>query len=55
MLLVGKFVDLEGHFAILDKVIAETRMYDIRDIGTETDEEIHAVDLVENISENSVS
>jgi thiamine biosynthesis protein ThiI len=53
---LSKVIAEEGNFdfTILDKVIAETRMYDIRDIGKETDEEIHAVDLVENIPENSV-
>lgn len=42
------------NFDVLDKVVSETRVFDIRDIGTETEEEIHAVDLVENISENAV-
>ncbi len=41
-------------FAVLDKVIAETRIFDIRDIGAETEEEIHAVDEVAQFSENSV-
>ena len=27
--------------AILDKVVAETRIYDIRDIGSDSEEEIH--------------
>ena len=41
-------------FAILDKVISETRVFDIRDIGKETEEEITAVDLVEDISDNAI-
>ena len=41
-------------FSILDKVVEETRVFDIRDIGKETEEEITAVDLVENISDNAV-
>jgi len=46
----------EGNFdfSILDKVVAETRVFDIRDIGKETEAEITAVDLVENISENAI-
>tara|TARA_R110000737_G_scaffold133198_1_gene164802 strand:+ start:1088 stop:2542 length:1455 start_codon:yes stop_codon:yes gene_type:complete len=41
-------------FAILDKVIAETRIFDIRDIGKESEAEIHAVDTLDNIPANSV-
>jgi len=41
-------------FSILDKVVAETRVFDIRDIGKETEEEITAVDLVENLSEDDI-
>ena len=41
-------------FAILDKVVSETRVFDIRDIGKETEEEIKAVELVDDISENAV-
>ena len=41
-------------FAILDKVVAETRVFDIRDIGNESEAEIHAVDTLDNIPENSV-
>jgi thiamine biosynthesis protein ThiI len=41
-------------FDILDKVVRETRIFDIRDIGKETEEEITAVDLVENISDNAI-
>lgn len=41
-------------FSILDKVVDETRIFDIRDIGQETEAEIHAVDTVEQIAENSV-
>ncbi|MEW6981568.1 tRNA uracil 4-sulfurtransferase ThiI [Colwelliaceae bacterium 6471] len=41
-------------FAILDKVVEETRIFDIRDIGQETEAEIHAVDTVEQIAENAV-
>lgn len=41
-------------FSILDKVIAETRIFDIRDIGKESEAEIHAVDTLDNIPANSV-
>jgi thiamine biosynthesis protein ThiI len=41
-------------FSILDKVIAETRVFDIRDIGKESEEEIHAVDTLDNIPDNAV-
>ncbi|PKG86344.1 tRNA 4-thiouridine(8) synthase ThiI [Colwellia sp. 75C3] len=53
---LSKVVEEEGNFNfdVLDKVVSETRVYDIRDIGKETEEEIRAVDLVENIPENAV-
>ena len=53
---LAKVEEEEGNFDfdILDKVISETQVYDIRDIGKETEEEIHAVDLVENIPANAV-
>ena len=41
-------------FSILDKVVEETRIFDIRDIGKETDAEITSVDLVEEIPANAV-
>ncbi|ARD43741.1 tRNA uracil 4-sulfurtransferase ThiI [Colwellia sp. PAMC 21821] len=41
-------------FAVLDKVIAETRIFDIRDIGKESEAEIHAVDTLDNIPANAV-
>jgi thiamine biosynthesis protein ThiI len=41
-------------FSILDKVVEETRIFDIRDIGNESEAEIHAVDTLDNIPENSV-
>ncbi len=41
-------------FSILDKVVEETRVFDIRDIGNESEAEIHAVDTLDNIPENSV-
>lgn len=41
-------------FTILDKVVAETRVLDIRDIGKETEEEVRAVEQVEHIAENAV-
>jgi len=46
----------EGNFDfnILDKVVTETRVFDIRDIGEETEAEIHAVDTVEKILSNQV-
>lgn len=42
------------NFEILDKIVSETRVFDIRDIGKETEEEIRAVDLIENIPENAI-
>jgi len=46
----------EGNFdfSILDKVIDETRVFDIRDIGKESEAEIHAVDTLDNIPANAV-
>lgn len=41
-------------FDILDKVVEETRVYDIRDIGKESEEEIHAVDTVEQLSSQDI-
>ncbi len=40
-------------FAILDKVVSEVRVYDIRDIGQETEAEIKAVDMIDNIPANA--
>ena len=53
---LSKIEEEEGNFDfdVLDKVVSETRVYDIRDIGKETEEEIQAVDLVENIPANAV-
>ena len=53
---LSKVEEEEGNFDfdVLDKVVSETRVYDIRDIGKETEEEIRAVDLVENIPDNAV-
>lgn len=42
------------NFDVLEQVVEETRAYDIRDIGKESEAEIHAVDTVENFNENSV-
>ncbi|NQY65823.1 MAG: tRNA 4-thiouridine(8) synthase ThiI [Alteromonadaceae bacterium] len=41
-------------FDILDKVVQQTRVFDIRDIGKETEEEIKAVEMVEQIGDNAV-
>ena len=41
-------------FSILDKVVTETRIFDIRDIGKESEEEIHALDTLDNIPENAI-
>jgi tRNA uracil 4-sulfurtransferase len=41
-------------FSILDKVVEETRIFDIRDIGDAAEEEIHAVDEVVNIGDNAI-
>jgi thiamine biosynthesis protein ThiI len=41
-------------FSVLDKVIADTRIFDIRDIGKESEAEIHAVDTLDNIPANAV-
>jgi thiamine biosynthesis protein ThiI len=53
---LSKVEEEEGNFDfdVLDKVVSETRVYDIRDIGKESEEEIKAVDLVENIPDNAV-
>lgn len=53
---LSKVEEEESHFDfdILDKVVSDTRVYDIRDIGKETEEEIRAVDLIENISDNAI-
>lgn len=40
--------------AILAKVVAETRIYDIRDIGSESEEEIHAVETLEEIPSDAI-
>ena len=36
------------------QVVEETRVYDIRDINTESEEEIHAVDTVEQLSSKDI-
>lgn len=41
-------------FAVLDKVVAETRVFDIRDIGQETEKEIQAVDMVADIDSSAI-
>ena len=41
-------------FSVLDKVIEETRIFDIRDIGKESEAEIQAVDTLDNIPANAV-
>ena len=41
-------------FDVLDKVVDETRVFDIRDIGKETEAEIQAVDMVTNIDAGAV-
>ncbi len=53
---LSKVEEEEGHFdfSILDKVVEETRIFDIRDIGDATEEEIHAVDEVAQFTDNSV-
>ncbi|MFT5758984.1 MAG: thiamine biosynthesis protein ThiI [Alteromonadaceae bacterium] len=53
---LSKVEEEEGNFNfdILDKVVAETRVYDIRDIGKETEEEIKAVDTVEQIAAGAI-
>ena len=41
-------------FAILDKVVQEMRVFDIRDIGQETEAEITAVDTVDEIGKDEI-
>lgn len=41
-------------FSILDAVVENCRVSDVRDIGKETDEEVHAVEEVDQIGENTV-
>jgi thiamine biosynthesis protein ThiI len=54
--ILSKIEAEEGNFDfdILDKVIEETRVYDIRDIGKDSEEEIHAVDTVEQLSSDDI-
>jgi len=42
------------NFDVLDDVVANTRVYDIRDIATETEAEIKAVEMVDQIDEGAV-
>ncbi len=53
---LSKIEKEEGNFdlGILDKVVEETRVYDIRDIATEAEAEIKAVDMVDEINEKDV-
>jgi thiamine biosynthesis protein ThiI len=46
----------EAHFdfTIIDKVVAQTAIYDIRDIGNESEAEIHAVDTLSDLDKNDV-
>ena len=46
----------EAHFdfTIIDKVVAQTAIYDIRDIGNESEAEIHAVDALADLGKNDV-
>ncbi|WP_448546641.1 tRNA uracil 4-sulfurtransferase ThiI [Thalassotalea fusca] len=46
----------EGNFDfdILNKVVEETRVFDIRDIGQESEEEIHAVEMVGDIDQGAI-
>ncbi|SEK53047.1 [ThiS-adenylate] sulfurtransferase [Colwellia chukchiensis] len=41
-------------FTVLDNVVAQARVFDIRDIGKESEAEIHAVDTLDNIPKNAV-
>lgn len=41
-------------FSVLDKVVSECRVYDIRDIAQETEEEVSSVDTVESIDDDSI-
>jgi thiamine biosynthesis protein ThiI len=41
-------------FSILDKVVNETRIFDIRDIGEETQQEVTEVETVEQADSNSI-
>lgn len=53
---LSKIEEEEGNFNfdILDGVVANTRVYDIRDIATETEAEIKAVEMVDQIDESAV-
>ena len=46
----------EAHFdfTIIDKVVAQTAIYDIGDIGNESEAEIHAVDALADLGKNDV-
>lgn len=41
-------------FSILEKVVEETRVFDIRDIAKEAEAEVTAVDTVDHLPENSI-
>lgn len=41
-------------FAILDRVVEQARVFDIRDIGEETEKEVTSVEMVEQIPANAV-
>lgn len=41
-------------FDILDNVVKNTRLYDIRDIATETEAEIKAVEMVDQLDESAI-
>lgn len=41
-------------FDILDEVVKNTRLYDIRDIATETEAEIKAVEMVDQLDETAI-
>jgi thiamine biosynthesis protein ThiI len=54
--IVSKVNAEEAHFdfTIIDKVVAQTAIYDIRDIGNESEAEIHAVDTLSDLDKNDV-
>ncbi|OKY24898.1 tRNA uracil 4-sulfurtransferase ThiI [Thalassotalea sp. PP2-459] len=41
-------------FSILDRVVEETRIFDIKDIGEQTEQEIHAVEAVSELGDGAI-
>lgn len=53
---LSKIKEEESHFDfdILDEVVSNTRLYDIRDIATESEAEIKAVEMVDQLDDSAI-